>query len=261
MLSCCCEENQDRFLGHIISLAMPTPSMSLLYSTIVLYDNSKCKSMRIGISNVTSHSYLINGESLCSTTAEKDLGVAIDQILKIHQHAAATKANSILELISKCFKHLDVDSLPIYIRLYLSYFCKGPHYITDQKMLEKVPKRATRLIPSLRELPYAEHLSHLRLPSLYYRRKQGEMILVYQMLHGLLNVDASFFFSPTTYTGHNFKLHKESLNKSARAYTFSNRVINDWNSLPDYTVNADSLTSFKNLLHEHWIDFHCYYNN
>ena len=71
------------------------------------------------------------------------------------------------------------------------------------------------------------------------------MILVYQILHGLLNVDASFFFSPTNYTptrGHNFKLYK---NKFARAYTHSNRVINDWNSLPDYFVNADSLTSFK----------------
>ena len=31
-------KNQGRFLGYIISLATPTPSMSLLYSTIVLYD-------------------------------------------------------------------------------------------------------------------------------------------------------------------------------------------------------------------------------
>ena len=46
---------------------------------------SKCKCMRIGISNCSSHSYLINGEALCVTTAEKDLGVAIDQSLKFHQ--------------------------------------------------------------------------------------------------------------------------------------------------------------------------------
>ena len=36
----------------------------------------------------------------------------------------------------------------------------------------------------------------------------------------------------------------------------SNRVINVWNSLPDYVVNADSLTSFKNLLDEQWVDYH-----
>jgi len=56
------------------------------------------------------------------------------------------------------------------------------------------------------------------------------MILVYQILHGPLNVDASFFFLPSTYTptrGHNFKLYKEDFNKFARKYTFSNPVIND----------------------------------
>ena len=77
--------------------------------------------MRIGLSSGTSHSYFI-GESLCSTTAEKDLRVVIDQNLKFHQHAAAviTKSNCILGLISKCFEHLDVDSLPI---LYKTLVC------------------------------------------------------------------------------------------------------------------------------------------
>jgi len=31
-----------------------------------------------------------------------------------------------------------------------------PFYIGDQRMLEKVQKHATRLIPSLRDLPYSE---------------------------------------------------------------------------------------------------------
>ena len=32
-------KNCDRFLGYILSRIAPTPSMSLLYSTNVLYDN------------------------------------------------------------------------------------------------------------------------------------------------------------------------------------------------------------------------------
>jgi len=36
-------------------------------------NNSKCKCMRIGISSVLFHNYLIDGESLCTATAEKDL--------------------------------------------------------------------------------------------------------------------------------------------------------------------------------------------
>jgi len=66
-------------------------------------------------------------------------------------------------------------------------------------MLEKVQKRATRLIPSLRDLPYSERLAHLRLPSLYHRRKRGNMILVYQLLHGMLDVDAFTLFTFATY--------------------------------------------------------------
>jgi len=97
--------------------------------------------MRIGISNVSSRSYL--GESLCTTTAEKDLGVIIDQNLKFHQHkaAAAAKANRIVGLISKCFEHLDVDTLPLsyktvtLVRPILEYANAiwEPCYITDQK--------------------------------------------------------------------------------------------------------------------------------
>ena len=45
---------------------------------------------------------------------------------------------------------------------------------------------------------------------------------------------------------------------SLQGLTFLNRVINDWNSLPDYIVNADS---FKNLLDKHWTDYHYFYND
>ena len=124
---------------------------------------SKCKCMRIGISNCSFHSYLINGESLCTTSAEKDFGVVIDQNLKFHQQAAAAaaKANCILGLIIKCFEHLDIDT---------SYANAiwGPYYVTDQKLLERVQRRATKLVPSLNELPYVERLLHLQLPTLCY---------------------------------------------------------------------------------------------
>ena len=78
---------------------------------------SKCKCRRIEILNCTFHRYLINSKSLCTTTTEKDLGVVIDQSLKFHQQAAAaaSKANCTLGLISKCFEHLDIDTLPSYL--------------------------------------------------------------------------------------------------------------------------------------------------
>jgi len=85
------------------------------------------------------------------------------------------------------------------------------------------------------------------------------MILVYQILNGLLNIDLSLFFSSTVYQssrGHSFKLSKQHFQKNIRLHALSVRVINDWNSLPDYIVNANSLTTFKQLLDEHWTDYH-----
>jgi len=35
---------------------------------------------------------------------------------------------------------------------------------------------------------------------------------------------------------------------------FLNRVLNDWNSLPNYTVNAESVNSFKSLLDSYLIN-------
>jgi len=88
------------------------------------------------------------------------LGVIIDQNLKFHQHAAAAaaKANRILGLLSKCFEHLDVDTLPLLyktlVRLILEYANAiwGPYCITDQKLLERVQRRATKLVPSFKDL-------------------------------------------------------------------------------------------------------------
>ena len=37
-----------------------------------------------------------------------------------------------------------------------------------------------------------------------------------------------------------------------RKYSFCYRVVNVWNSLPDYVVEADSVNSFKNRLDKHW---------
>ena len=89
--------------------------------------------------------------------------------------------------------------------------------------------------------------------------------LFFSLLHGMFDVDASTLFTPITYSstptthsstrGHNFKLRKSRAHTNLRLNSFSNRVINDWNSLPSYVVDAPSLSSFMNLLDEHWTNY------
>ena len=60
----------------------------------------------------------------------------------------------------------------------------GPFGKVDQSRLERVQRRATRIVSAVRHLPYPERLRKLELPTLYYRRRRGDMVKVYQLLHG-----------------------------------------------------------------------------
>ena len=48
----------------------------------------------------------------------------------------------------------------------------GPHLKQDMMAIERVQKRATRMIPTLKDRRYTERLKALGLPSLEYRRKR-----------------------------------------------------------------------------------------
>ena len=50
--------------------------------------------------------------------------------------------------------------------------------------------------------------------------------------------------------GHIFKINKQHTNKSKYKNFFSNRVVNNWNRLPNDIVNAESLNDFKNKFDE-----------
>jgi len=51
----------------------------------------------------------------------------------------------------------------------------GPFFTLDQR---KVQRRATRLLPSLRDKPYEERLKTLKLPSLAHWHHRGDIILL-----------------------------------------------------------------------------------
>ena len=83
-----------------------------------------------------------------------------------------------------------------------------------------------------------------------YRQIRGDLIQVYKIAHN--------FYDPTTtkslfeftnehkLRGHNFKIIKKRTNKSKYSKFFTNRIVNRWNKLPSYIVNATSIDNFKN---------------
>ena len=223
---------------------------------------TKCKVMHFGRVN-PRQDYQMGGHTLEAIDQEKDLGVIVDDTLKFHVHtaAAAKKGNQMLDVIKKAYCTCDALTIPILykamVRPLLEYgnVIWGPHYKMDMRSIESVQRRATKLIPELRDKSYEERLQHLSLPSLVYRRRRGDMIVMYKIVKGLVRVDLKELFNPMEFTktrGHQFRVHKGKAIKVQRSTSFSQRVINDWNSLPTSVIEAPTLNTFKNRLDEHW---------
>ena len=61
--------------------------------------------------------------------------------------------------------------------------------------LENVQRRATKLIPSLQNLPYYERLQNLNLPSLSYRHNRMDLIMTYKILNEAILVDKGYLYN------------------------------------------------------------------
>lgn len=70
----------------------------------------------------------------------------------------------------------------------------NPYYKKDIEVLEKIQKRATKLVPELRNLSYCERLKRLKLTSLTDRRKRGDLIEAYKIITGKENINSDKFF-------------------------------------------------------------------
>jgi len=67
----------------------------------------------------------------------------------------------------------------------------APYRKLDIDKLEKVQKRATKMIQGMRNFKYPERLRQLELPTLAYRRNGGDMIVTYKLLSGLYDEQVS----------------------------------------------------------------------
>ena len=71
----------------------------------------------------------------------------------------------------------------------------GPHLKVDIAQLENAQRRATRLVPDLRDRSYDDRLRALNLPSLLYRRRRMDMIQTFRSMKGIADLGASDFFT------------------------------------------------------------------
>ncbi len=222
----------------------------------------KCKFLRLGNCNDSFQRYTLtinNGTPVEISKVEemKDLGVIIDSKLKFDKHISeiCRKAQGVLASIKRTMTFMDTE---VFINLYKSLVRPllessvpvwNPYLKKHEKQLESIQRRATKLVRSISHLSYNERLRILKLPTLLYRRRRGDMITTFKLFHGLIDTESSRFFkiNNNRTRGHEFKIVVNKSRLDIRKHFFSQRVINEWNSLKKEIVNADNVLNFEKL--------------
>ena len=168
---------------RFLAFSYCTPIISYILTNFNLH---KCKVLSFGIQvNIFCHVATSEEHQLDGIEEENDLGVLFNSFLKFGNHInkIVHKTNRLLGLIT--FSYLEPQMVRLLyttlIRPHLDYACVvwNPYQSSDIRALEQVQRRVTRACPTLFHLSYYDRLVALNLPSLQYRRRRMDMIMMY----------------------------------------------------------------------------------
>ena len=224
------------------------------------FNTSKCGALHIGSKN-SKHEYYTDENStlkLKTVNTERDVGVTFSSDLKFDEHISniVGKANSLTGLLKRSFAYLDKSMFNKLfkgiIRPQLEYanVIWHPNFKRQSILIEKVQRRATKILGEIKDESYTDRLKALNLPSLKFRRLRGDLIQSYKIIHEIdnLNKDNFFKFSTSCTRNPDLKLYKEFTKTKLRSNFLPHRINEVWNSLSLSTKTAKDLNTFKTCI-------------
>ena len=157
----------------------------------MLFNFGKCKCIHIGHGNMDEE-YKMGDAVLGRTTQEKDLGVTFSADMKVSEQCGIAASKGLIRrTIMYKEKQLIVPLYKAIVRPHLEYCIQAwrPYRKKDTDKLERIQRRAAKMIPELRDLSYES-----RLTTLETRRLRGDQIEVFKIVNGYEDVDRNMFF-------------------------------------------------------------------
>ena len=202
------------------------------------YNQTKCEHLRMGNRPLISQYHLTNKDGniypIKTVDAVKDLGIIIDNKLSFDSHIneMTKKANGIVATFKRTFSQITPtvfsNIFKSLVRPHLEYGEEiwNPSKNTASDKIEKVQRRATKLVKGLRNLPYDQRLKVLKLPTLRTRRCRGDLITIYKITRGFLRTRLEVPYSTNrSLRGHPLKLEKGRFRTTQRLNFLTYRVI------------------------------------